>query len=291
MKLKLLQDWALIHRVEPEEKTAGGIIIPDSAKEKPTEGIVLAIGPGKYEAEKSKEKDKKKEKKFIPTVLKPGQRIIYGKYSAREFDLDGETLTLVREEDVLGMVEEPRSAQGRLSELEKRHEQPVAIKEKTAVMTITAPQSEKKSISPAVKKSSSPGKKVSKKTAPAAKATVKDKKKKSPNAKKTDTGLKKKTVKTIKTKSSARKPAAKKATTKRIKKAVSPKKVKVPEKKAAVGKTAPVKKVRKITASPKKKTVLKKTAVKTVKKIALKTAPIKKKASAKKPQAKGRAKR
>jgi chaperonin GroES len=132
MKMKPLQDWALIQRVEPEEKTAGGIIIPESAKEKPTEGIVLAIGPGKYEAEKGKEKEKEKKKKFIPTVLKPGQRIIYGKYSAREFDLDGETLTLVREEDVLGTVEETSIAHRRSSELEKKHEQPVAVKKKTS---------------------------------------------------------------------------------------------------------------------------------------------------------------
>jgi len=96
MKLKPLQDWAVIQRVEPEEKTASGIIIPDSAKDKPTEGVVLAIGPGKYEIEKGKEKEKKK--KFIPTVLKPGQRIMYGKYSAREIELDGETIALVREE-------------------------------------------------------------------------------------------------------------------------------------------------------------------------------------------------
>ena len=94
MKLKPLQDWALIQRVEPEEKTAGGIIIPDSAKDKPTEGIVLAIGPGKDTIEKGKEKEKKK--KFIPTVLKPGQRVMYGKYSAREFEVDGEPVILVR---------------------------------------------------------------------------------------------------------------------------------------------------------------------------------------------------
>ncbi|RPI35755.1 MAG: co-chaperone GroES, partial [Nitrospiraceae bacterium] len=60
MKLKPLQDWAVIQRAEPEEKTAWGIIIPDTAKDKPTEGVVLAIGPGKYEIEKGREKEKKK---------------------------------------------------------------------------------------------------------------------------------------------------------------------------------------------------------------------------------------
>ena len=135
MKLKPLQDWAVIQLVEPKEKTAGGIIIPDSAKDKSTEGIVLAIGPGKFETEKGKEKEKekKKEKKFVPTVLKPGQRIIYGKYSAREIEVDGETITLVREEDVLGTVEETGLAEKRSSAVAEKHEQPLAVKKDKAV--------------------------------------------------------------------------------------------------------------------------------------------------------------
>jgi chaperonin GroES len=126
MKLKPLQDWAVIQRIEPKEMTAAGIIIPDMAKDKPTEGIVLAIGPGKYNTEKDEEKKKEKEKKkkFVATVLKPGQRIIYGKYSAREFELDGETIVLVREEDVLGTVEEARVA--------KKNEKPVIEKKKVS---------------------------------------------------------------------------------------------------------------------------------------------------------------
>ena len=135
MKLKPLQDWVLIKRIEPKEMTAAGIIIPDSAKDKPTEGIVLAIGPGKFETEKGekKEKEKEKKKKFIPTVLKPGQRIIYGKYSAREFEFDREMIVLVREEDVLGTVEEPQLAEKKSSAVAAKKDNPVAVKkEQTA---------------------------------------------------------------------------------------------------------------------------------------------------------------
>jgi len=130
MKLKPLQDWALIQRIEPNEMTTGGIIIPDSAKDKPTEGIILAIGPGKFETKKDKEKEKDKEKKFVPTVLKPGQRVIYGKYSAREFELDRETVVLVREEDVLGTVEETQLVEKKPFAVAEKHENPVAVKKK-----------------------------------------------------------------------------------------------------------------------------------------------------------------
>jgi chaperonin GroES len=130
MKLKPLQDWALIQPIEPKEMTAAGIIIPDSAKEKPTEGIVLAIGPGKFKTEKGDEKQKGKKKEFIPTVLKPGQRIIYGKYSAREFEFDREMMVLVREEDVLGTVEETQLAERKPLAVAEKHEQPVTAKKK-----------------------------------------------------------------------------------------------------------------------------------------------------------------
>ena len=128
MKLKPLQDWVLIQRIEPKEMTAAGIIIPDSAKDKPTEGIILAIGPGKFETEKGEKKEKEKEKKFIPTVLKPGQRIIYGKYSAREFELNGEMIVLVREEDVLGTVEETQLAEKKPFAVAEKQENPIAEK-------------------------------------------------------------------------------------------------------------------------------------------------------------------
>jgi chaperonin GroES len=133
MKLKPLQDWALIQRIEPEEMTAAGIFIPDMAKEKPTEGIILAIGPGKFETEKGEKKEKEKKRKFVHTVLKPGQRIIYGKYSAREFELDRETIVFVREEDILGTVEETLPAVKKPSAVATQKEKPVTeIKEQTA---------------------------------------------------------------------------------------------------------------------------------------------------------------
>jgi len=135
MKLKPLQDWALIQQIEPKEMTAAGIIIPDSAKDKPTEGIVLAIGPGKFETEKSekKEKEKEKKKKFIPTVLKPGQKIIYGKHSAREFEFDREMIVLVREEDVLGTVEETQIVEKKSFAVAEKQDNPMAVKkEQTA---------------------------------------------------------------------------------------------------------------------------------------------------------------
>ena len=70
MGFRPLHDWVLIKRSKPEEKTSGGIIIPDAARSKSTEGIVEAIGPGKFEQEKGKKEKDKKEKKFVPTVLK-----------------------------------------------------------------------------------------------------------------------------------------------------------------------------------------------------------------------------
>ncbi len=107
MNVKPLQDWAVIRRSEAEEKTAGGIIIPDTAKEKPLEGVIVAIGPGGYKLEKGKGKKKKrKKKKFVPTQLKPGQKVIYQKYAEREVELSNEVITLVREEDILGTVED-----------------------------------------------------------------------------------------------------------------------------------------------------------------------------------------
>ena len=146
MKLKPLQDWAVIQRVEPKEKTAAGIIIPDTAKDKPTEGIVLAIGPGKFETEKGKEKEKekKKEKKFVPTVVKPGQRIIYGKYSAREIELEGETIILVREEDVLGTVEETQIAERQPFAVAEKYDKPVAVRKEAQVMEVAPPPRKKK---------------------------------------------------------------------------------------------------------------------------------------------------
>jgi chaperonin GroES len=107
MGIQPLQDWALIEPSEAKEKTTGGLFIPDTAKEKPVEGKVLAVGKGRWETlEKKKDyKPKKKEEKvFRPTVLKPGDQVLYEKYGTTEVDLDGKELVLVRESDVLGLV-------------------------------------------------------------------------------------------------------------------------------------------------------------------------------------------
>ncbi len=107
MGIQPLHDWVLIDPAEAKEKTAGGVFIPDTAKEKPVEGKVLAVGKGRWETpeKKSGSKPKKKEEKvFTPTVLKPGDQVLYEKYGTTEVDLDGKELVLVRESDVLGLV-------------------------------------------------------------------------------------------------------------------------------------------------------------------------------------------
>lgn len=102
MKIKPLHDWVVIRAVEAEERTAGGIFIPEAAKEKPQWGIVESAGPGRYEAEG---KDVKAKKKFVPTEVKPGDNVLYEKYAAREFTVDHEKVVMVREESVLGTLE------------------------------------------------------------------------------------------------------------------------------------------------------------------------------------------
>jgi chaperonin GroES len=111
MGMQPLQDWALIEPSEAKGKTGGGLFIPDTAKEKPVEGTVLAVGKGRWETpeEKSgrrvKKKQEKEEKIFRPTVLKPGDHVLYEKYGTTEVDLDGKELVLVRESEILGLVE------------------------------------------------------------------------------------------------------------------------------------------------------------------------------------------
>src|SRR2546426_1557985 len=105
MGMQPLQDWVLIEPSEAKEKTAGGVIIPDTAKEKPVEGKVLAVGKGRWEIPEKKWGSKpkgKEEKVFKPTVLKPGDQVLYEKYGTTPVDLDGKELVLVRESDVLG---------------------------------------------------------------------------------------------------------------------------------------------------------------------------------------------
>jgi|SRR5579863_5204078 len=106
MKIKPLHDWAVIRPKEAEDRTPGGLIVPDSAKERPEEGEVISIGEGKFVSEKeTKGKSEKKEKKFVKTDLKPGDHIIYEKYGARKIEIDGTEFFMVREEDVLARLE------------------------------------------------------------------------------------------------------------------------------------------------------------------------------------------
>ena len=94
MSVRPLHDRIIVKRVEEESKSRGGIIIPDTAKEKPQEGRVVAVGPGRTE-----------DGKLIKPDVKKGDRILFGKYSGTEIKLDGEDHIIMREEDVLGVIE------------------------------------------------------------------------------------------------------------------------------------------------------------------------------------------
>ena len=107
MGIQPLQDWALIEPSEAKEKTTGGLFIPDTAKEIPVEGKVLAVGKGRWETPEKKsgsKPNKKEEKFFTPTVLKPGDQVLYEQYGTTKVELDGKEFVLVRESDVLGLV-------------------------------------------------------------------------------------------------------------------------------------------------------------------------------------------
>jgi len=95
MKIRPLQDRILIKRVDEEQKTSGGIIIPDTAKEKPQEGRVVAVGNGKVGDDG----------KLRPLDVKKGDRVLFTKYAGSEVKLDGEEHMIIREEDVLGVIE------------------------------------------------------------------------------------------------------------------------------------------------------------------------------------------
>jgi len=113
MKLKPLNDWAVILPSSPEEVTAGGLYIPDSAKEKPAEGVVEAIGPGALEEKKhGKKKKEEKERVFIPTTVKPGDHVLYERYAGQTYTIGSEERILVRERDILGILSRgPKPAQ------------------------------------------------------------------------------------------------------------------------------------------------------------------------------------
>jgi chaperonin GroES len=95
MHFRPLHDRVVIRRLEQEEKTAGGIIIPDTAKEKPQEGEVVAVGPGARD----------EQGKLQPLDLKAGDRVLFGKWSGTEVKIDGEELMIMKESDVMGVIE------------------------------------------------------------------------------------------------------------------------------------------------------------------------------------------
>jgi chaperonin GroES len=95
MNIRPLHDHIIVRRVKEEEKTKGGIIIPDTAKEKPQEGKVIAVGKGKS----------LKDGKVVPLDVKKGDRILFSKYAGNEIKIDGEEHLIIREEDVLGVIE------------------------------------------------------------------------------------------------------------------------------------------------------------------------------------------
>ena len=94
MAFRPLHDRVLVRRIEAEEKTAGGIIIPDSAKEKPSEGEVVAVGSG----------TRSDDGKVTPLDVKAGDRVLFGKWSGTEVKLDGEDLLIMKESDIMGIV-------------------------------------------------------------------------------------------------------------------------------------------------------------------------------------------
>jgi len=94
MKVRPLNDRVLVVGVEEKEKTKGGIIIPDTAKEKPQEGKVMAVGPGKWD----------ENGKRIPLDVKKGDRVLFGKYSGNEIKIDGVEHLIMREDDILGII-------------------------------------------------------------------------------------------------------------------------------------------------------------------------------------------
>ncbi|QFU16741.1 co-chaperone GroES [Microvirga thermotolerans] len=96
MKFRPLHDRVLVKRIDAEEKTAGGIIIPDTAKEKPQQGEVIAVGPGARD----------ESGKVVPLDVKVGDRVLFGKWSGTEVKIDGEDLLIMKESDIMGILED-----------------------------------------------------------------------------------------------------------------------------------------------------------------------------------------
>ena len=101
MKFRPLHDRVVVRRIEAEEKTAGGIIIPDTAKEKPQEGEVVAVGPGARD----------ENGKVVALDVKAGDRVLFGKWSGTEVRVDGQDLLIMKESDIMGVLERTSAAQ------------------------------------------------------------------------------------------------------------------------------------------------------------------------------------
>ena len=100
MKFRPLHDRVVVRRIDAEEKTAGGIIIPDTAKEKPMEGEVVAVGAGARD----------EAGKLVPLDVKAGDRVLFGKWSGTEVKIDGQELLIMKESDIMGVIEQPAAA-------------------------------------------------------------------------------------------------------------------------------------------------------------------------------------
>jgi chaperonin GroES len=99
MKFRPLHDRVVVRRIEAEEKSAGGIIIPDTAKEKPSQGEVIAVGPG----------GRDESGKLVPIDVKERDRVLFGKWSGTEVKIDGQELLIMKESDIMGIIDEPVS--------------------------------------------------------------------------------------------------------------------------------------------------------------------------------------
>ena len=97
MRFRPLHDRVVIRRIEGEEKSKGGIIIPDTVKEKPSEGEIIAVGPG----------GRDEAGKLIPIDIKVGDRVLFGKWSGTEVKIDGQDLLIMKESDIMGVIDEP----------------------------------------------------------------------------------------------------------------------------------------------------------------------------------------
>lgn len=104
MKLRPLNDYALIKPAEKEEQSSGGIYLPDSARETPQTGEVIAVGPGHTQVDRDKS-GKETGKTYVKTVVKPGDKVMYEKYGGTTFEIEGEKYLLLREENILGYIE------------------------------------------------------------------------------------------------------------------------------------------------------------------------------------------